>query len=128
MVLKTVLDTNAVLYLLGGRLAEDLPEGEYCVSVITEMELLSYPPLDASDSVKIRDFLADVQVVPLTDEIKQLAIELRRKHGLRLPDAIVTATAMHLEAPLVTNDAKLLKVPGLSTQAVKLKESEADSP
>lgn len=46
MALNRVLDTNAVLYLLGGRLAEPLPEGRYFASVMTEMELLSYPLLD----------------------------------------------------------------------------------
>ncbi|PYS40077.1 MAG: hypothetical protein DMF71_14045 [Acidobacteria bacterium] len=34
-----LLDTNVALYLLGGRLAELLPVGNYGVSVITEMEL-----------------------------------------------------------------------------------------
>lgn len=40
-----VLDTNIVLYLLGGRLANPLPKAQYFISVITEMELLSYPNL-----------------------------------------------------------------------------------
>ena len=35
-----LLDTNVALYLLGGRLAEPLPGGNYGVSVVTEMELL----------------------------------------------------------------------------------------
>ncbi|WP_238360797.1 hypothetical protein [Iningainema tapete] len=35
-----LLDTNVVLYLLGGRLAKPLPSGQYVVSVITEIELL----------------------------------------------------------------------------------------
>ncbi len=45
MVLKRVLDTNAILYLLGGKLAGTLPVGEYFISLISEMELLSYPLL-----------------------------------------------------------------------------------
>ena len=48
MVLKSVLDTNAILYLLGGKLAQPLPAGQYVISVISEMELLSYPLLEAS--------------------------------------------------------------------------------
>lgn len=42
-----LLDTNVVLYLLGGRLANPLPSGQYFVSVITEIELLSYPSLNS---------------------------------------------------------------------------------
>ncbi|MGH9397948.1 MAG: hypothetical protein ACRD18_13995 [Terriglobia bacterium] len=48
MALRAVLDTNAILYLLGGRLAQPLPPGFYFASVITEMELLSYPSLDTA--------------------------------------------------------------------------------
>lgn len=40
-----LLDTNIVLYFLGGKLANPLPSGQYFVSVITEIELLSYPSL-----------------------------------------------------------------------------------
>ena len=42
MAVNRLFDTNTVLYLLAGRLAELLAAGEYFVSVITEMELLSY--------------------------------------------------------------------------------------
>lgn len=34
--MKIVLDTNAVLYFLGGRLTEPLPDGDFYISVITE--------------------------------------------------------------------------------------------
>jgi hypothetical protein len=62
-----VLDTNTVLYILGGRLAEALPEAHYLVSVITEMELLSYRRLASSDEEQIRQFLS--RVVGLNDAI-----------------------------------------------------------
>lgn len=39
--MTALLDTNVVLYFLGGRLAAPLPPGDYGVSVITEMELLA---------------------------------------------------------------------------------------
>ena len=41
---SVLLDTNAVLYLLGGRIElESLPTGVFHISCISEMELLSYP-------------------------------------------------------------------------------------
>jgi len=58
MVLKTVLDTNAILYLLGGKLAQPLPAGQYFISVISEMELLSYPLFEESAQFKIEAFLS----------------------------------------------------------------------
>jgi hypothetical protein len=45
MAVKRLLDTNAILYLLGGRLAAPLEIGPHYVSAISEMELLSYPNL-----------------------------------------------------------------------------------
>lgn len=120
--MKRVLDTNAILYLLGGKLAQTLPAGEYYISLISEMELLSYPLLDDAEQVKIRDFLSTVTVVDLTQEVKTLAIRLRQQHLLKLPDAIVAATALSLRAPLLTNDAKLLRLPGLSSQCLSLKD------
>lgn len=58
-----LLDTNVVLYLLGGRLANPLPSGQYVVSVITEIELLSYPTLPSDEEIQIRDFLTNANSV-----------------------------------------------------------------
>ena len=121
MVVNKVLDTNAILYFLGGKVAQPLAPVRYFVSVISEMELLSYPALDDAALVQIHSFLSDVTVVELTAEIRELAIGLRRKHALKLPDAIIAATALSLEAQLVTNDTKLLGVPGLTCQSLELK-------
>ena len=94
MAVKRLLDTNTALYLLGGRLAEPLPAGEYFISVITEIELLSYPSLEARHERQIQGFLNEVVIVDLNSEVKQVAIKLRRAHRLKLPDAIIAATAI----------------------------------
>lgn len=120
--MKTVLDTNAILYLLGGKLAQPLPAGQYFISVISEIELFSYPLLDESAQERIEGFLSTVTVVGLNKEVKNLAIRLRKQHVLKLPDAIVAATALNLGASLLTNDSRLLQLPGLHSQAMKLKE------
>jgi predicted nucleic acid-binding protein len=117
---KRVLDTNVALYLLGGRLAERLPEGEYFVSVITEMELLSYPALDEKGERAIRDLLEDVNIVGLDEDIKERAISVRREERLKLPDAIIAATAMALDAELLSSDALLARVAGLTCRAPRL--------
>ncbi|MDB9524574.1 type II toxin-antitoxin system VapC family toxin [Oscillatoria sp. CS-180] len=116
-----VLDTNIVLYLLGGRLAGPLPAGTYAVSVITEMELLSYPSLTAKSENQIRSLLTHLQIVELNVEVKKAAIRLRQQHGLKLPDAIVAATTSTLEAILLTNDVRLLKLNHLLTRSLRLK-------
>ena len=120
--MRGVLDTNVVLYLLGGRLAEGLPAGEYLTSVITEMELLSYPSLTKEEERQIRSFLGEVRVIGLGEEVKERAIELRRKHGMKLPDAIVAATALAGEAELCKNDRKMGLVPELKVRSLPLND------
>jgi predicted nucleic acid-binding protein len=121
MAVKYVLDTNAILYLLGGRLAIPLEPGNYHVSVISEMELLSYPDLTANDENQLRAFLASVMLVELTTEVKSTAIELRRCERLKLPDAIIAASALVLDAELLTNDQQLLRISGIRGRSLQLK-------
>ncbi|WP_407900297.1 type II toxin-antitoxin system VapC family toxin [Scytonema sp. NUACC26] len=115
-----VLDTNVVLYFLGGRLANPLPSGKYFVSVITEIELLSYPGLYSNEEVQISDFLKSVTIVGLESHIKELAITFRKQYKLRLPDAIIAATAQFLNATLFTNDIKLNNLKDINTQSIEI--------
>lgn len=117
---RFVIDTNIALYLLGDRLKQSLPLGIYFVSFITEMELLSYPELTDSQAKEIHRFLNDLTVVNLDDEIKNLAIEWRKKYRLKLPDAIIAATSLSLGATLLTNDQQLLKLQDLPTQSLAI--------
>lgn len=115
-----LLDTNVALYLLGGRLAAPLPQGEYGVSVITEMELLAWPSLTSVEEEKVRAFLASVELCELTAAIRDHAVRLRREQRLKLPDAIVCATALEHGVELWTNDASLADIEGLRCQTVAL--------
>jgi predicted nucleic acid-binding protein len=115
-----LLDTNVVLYFLGGRLANPLPLGQYFVSVITEIELLSYPSLTPDEETQIRDFLTKITVVGIESNIKEVAITLRKQYRLRLPDAIIAATAQSLNATLFTNDVRLANLAGINAQSVQI--------
>lgn len=117
----TVLDTNIVIYLLEGRLDEPIEDEQVAVSVITEIELLSFSKVDAKSEAGIRAFLGSILVVPLTIAIKDRAIQLRREHRLRIPDAIVAGTASVLGAALLTNDADLVGMAGVRCKSIKLK-------
>ena len=115
-----VLDTNVVLYHLGNRLAETLPVGPLCISVVSEMELLSYPGLSETEEKQIIAFLEKINVIELSEPIKKEAIALRRAHRLKLPDAIIVATAKLLNASLLTNDAVLAKIEGIEIKGIAL--------
>jgi predicted nucleic acid-binding protein len=115
-----LVDTNVALYLLGGRMASPLPDGSYGISVVTEMELLAWPSLTEPEERKVRGFLAAVTICDLTASIRARAVELRKQHNLKLPDAVVCATAMEFGVELWTNDAGLGRVPGLRCRSVSL--------
>lgn len=116
-----LLDTNTVLYLLGGRLASPLPIGDYFVSIITEIELFSYHSLDVKAETDIQLFLSKMVLVELTPAVKHTTIHLRRRHHLKVPDAIIAASALTLQAGLLTNDIKLSEIPELLCHRIHLK-------
>ncbi|HMM43500.1 MAG TPA: type II toxin-antitoxin system VapC family toxin [Thermomicrobiales bacterium] len=118
--MTVVLDTNVVLYLLGNSLAKPLPGGPYSVSVITEMELLSYPSLTDIEEQRIRDLLASVAIIELSLEIREAAIRIRREHRLKLPDAIIAGTAIATNLELLTNDRRFARVPDLRCHVVEV--------
>lgn len=121
--MRCLLDTNIILYLLGGRLSEPLPEGMYFASVITELELLSYSSLCSEEEEKISQFLKEITVVELNSEIKKKTIIIRRNHKIKLPDAIIIATAQSLEAKILSNDTHMVKVPCSDVVSLSLKET-----
>ena len=116
-----LLDTNTVLYLLGGKLVAPLPVGDYGLSVISEMELLSWPSLTTQEEIKVQAFLRTVTLCDLTPGIRLQAAWLRREERLRLPDAVICATALEHQVELWTNDQRLLTVRGLQCRTVGIK-------
>lgn len=116
-----VADTNILSYWLRGDLIEELPREKLVISVVTEIELLSFPSSDPSDESGIRSLLGDLSIIPLTDTIKLCAIRLRKAHRLKLPDAIIAGTAMALQTDLLSNDSALARIPGLKCRKMDLK-------
>ncbi len=92
---------------MGGRLGNPLLSGQYLISVITEIELLSYPSLSL-EKTQVIDFLNKITIIDIHSNIKNLTIAFRKQYKLRLPDAIIAATAKSLNATLFTNDVKLV--------------------
>lgn len=116
-----LLDTNVVLYLLGGVIPGHFEHGNYFISVITEIELLSYPSLCENEETKIRSFLSDVSIIDINATVKDETIKLRRAYLMRLPDAIIAASAITMDATLISNDKIFKKLAGIKLRDVKLK-------
>lgn len=118
---KILLDTNTILYLLGGKLnPKNLPEGNFIISFINELELLAYPHLNKVEEVKIKKFIDDIDIFDLNDEIKSDTVRLRIKYNIKLPDAIICATALSQNAALITFDENLYKIKELKFLKLEL--------
>jgi predicted nucleic acid-binding protein len=115
-----VFDTNIVLYHLTGKLADPLPSGQLYVSVVTEIELLSYPLITPAEEDSVRQLLRRVQIVNITDSIKEQAIALRKAHRIKLPDALIAATAVGTASILISNDSSLSNLSGIPCQSLRL--------
>jgi predicted nucleic acid-binding protein len=111
-----LLDTNIVLYLLGGDyvLASIIGARKPHISYITEMELLSSPKLTAGEEIAIKNFLNVCVIADMNNNIKQAAIKLRRVTSLKLPDSIIAATAEFLGVPLLTADSEFNRLKSLN--------------
>ena len=103
---KYLLDTNIVLYVLNGEsdLISFLNDQLIHISIITEMELLSFHSISKQEQHSLKDFIGEIEVTPLNEKIKDTAIAIRKKYKLKLPDSIVAATAIAYNIPLITAD------------------------
>ena len=61
---------------------------------------------DADTDSQVRAFLSRSTLVPIDSAIAEQAVLLRREHRLRLPDAIIWASAHTLGALLVSRNSK----------------------
>jgi predicted nucleic acid-binding protein len=112
---KLLLDTNTVLYVLGGdeTLAQFLHGKELHLSIISELELLSFKKITQKEVKAISAFLNELVIENITEEIKKTTIEIRKSTNLKLPDCIIAATSKSLNISLVTADKQLSSVHGL---------------
>jgi predicted nucleic acid-binding protein len=114
---KYLLDTNFIIYALNNGVT--LEPTEYFVSIITEMELLSFAKLSSSEDTIIRSLLSNFEIVNIDTEIKNKAIELRKQYSMKLPDSIICATAISKGAILITDDKKLHGIEKLKSLGIR---------
>jgi predicted nucleic acid-binding protein len=107
-VTRALFDTNILIDYLNGveRAKEEIERArERFISIVTWMEVLAGAH-DADEEDVIDLFLRDFTVVDLTRRIARDAVGIRRAHRIRLPDAIVWASARSESAVLVTRNTK----------------------
>lgn len=114
---KLLLDTNIVIGLLKGyEPAVQLVQSsgshlaESAMSQITRMELLGFPGITPAEEHVMQTFLHATTVIAIDHEVEKQAIALRRQHSIKLPDAIIAATALVKNLRLLTLDQALVQV------------------
>ncbi|MEM1328689.1 MAG: type II toxin-antitoxin system VapC family toxin [Bacteroidota bacterium] len=106
-----LLDTNAVIEFLGGILPEPaivwlegiVAEDLHFLSVINQIELLGFNGED-EEMKTIEDFIGVSSVLSLSNEVVQQTIALRKEHKIKLPDAVIAATALTHDLTIITRN------------------------
>lgn len=105
-----LIDTNAVIDYLGKKFTvagmdfmNNVIDALPSVSVITKIEVLGFKTSD-SYSQFLENFMNDVTVLDLTTAIVNESINIRKNYKIKLPDAIIAATAIVHELTLVTRN------------------------
>ena len=105
---NAVVDTNILIdYLNGSPKAKRELDSfeELYVSLITWMEIL-VGATEGEEESEIREFLRRFRVQPVDEGIAERAVAIRRMEKLRLPDAIIWATAQQLGMILITRNTR----------------------
>jgi predicted nucleic acid-binding protein len=109
--MKAVFDTNILVDYLGG---SEAARGELArcrvrlISIITVIELM-VGARNAREEAAIRGLLSSFEILELSAEIAQEAVVIRKELRLKIPDAIVYATARTQGCLLVSRNTRELK-------------------
>ena len=109
---RVVVDTSVLIDLAGGdqTSAIALDGLEVTISVIAFIEFLSWPKLTESGLTIAKALLHQYTIENIGPAIRDYAAWIKRTYKLKLPDAVIAATAKHLNAPSITRDKGFRKV------------------
>ena len=127
-----LLDTNILIDYLSGIEAarEELARHEDpSISAVTWMEVTvgarraiawatGVRVSDDGEAARLRSFLSGFRLVSIDEAVSELAVAIRREHRIRVPDAIIWASARRIEGLLVTRNTRDFQAdePGVRVQ------------
>lgn len=109
---EILVDTNIFLFLMSGSdtLEEILQGKDIYLSFVTELELISFKGITERQEKQVAELLSDCSIIPMNKLVKEKYIELRKKYSLKLADAIIAASALAFDMPLITADKDFKKI------------------
>jgi hypothetical protein len=115
-------DTNILVYPLSGnpKVVELLKDNKLYISFIVELELFGKKNLSNSEKTKIQSLIDECSIVDIDSTIKKRVITLKENYAIKLPDAIIVATALEYEFPLITADKQMDNIKGLNAVMIEI--------
>lgn len=118
---RYLIDTCAVIKYLttvfppdGITFMDGVVDTESNISFISVIELLAWNPENEDDMRVYNKFIAGSNIMMMDDEIMKQTIAVRKKKKLKIPDAVIAATAIINDLTLISdNDHDFKKVTGL---------------
>ena len=112
---SALFDSNIIIYLSKREISLSFLDqfDDHYISVITYMEVLGYRFRDAKEEKFIKEMLGVFRILYIDQKIADMVIRIRQEVRIRLPDAIIAATAKTANLYLVTRnieDFKKVKV------------------
>lgn len=115
--MRYLLDTNILIGILADNadivaatIGRGIGPADCAFSAITRMELLGYPAISDAERADIEALLSQMTYLPLTRAIEDAVIALRRQRKIKLPDAMIAATAAVHGLELISADKDLCAV------------------
>ena len=104
-----LLDSNTVIDYLEGKMPvraleemDKIIDQKARISVITQMEILGWFGATSVQLNLLNEFVADAIVFDLTPEMINRTIKIRQQYKIKLPDAIIAATALVYDLNLLS--------------------------
>jgi predicted nucleic acid-binding protein len=114
-----IFDTNVLIYLSKHILKpEKILKEKVSISIITKIEALGFAFQNIEEHNLLLAICNELEVVPLSNQIAEATISLRGKYKVKLPDAIVYASALIEKVPLLTNNINDFKSIGMNVKLI----------
>lgn len=106
---KALLDSNVIIFASKSLIDVDKllqKYDEFCVSIITYMEVYGYEFDNLEEKELIDELFGIIEIIDVDITIADYTIGYRKNKTkkIKLPDAIILATAKYLEADLISDD------------------------